>query len=155
MLSIWRVTWTAVLVVVLGARAEAQTVEYLGDSTSTVIGNVGVLRFSDLCAAAFPGTNARVCTSEEIIRNAGPGPNADTDQSNQWVHPTLVGTFATGSVAVDFSGVSATPANLSCNGWTSNASTVTGLVLTTLGQFALRTCNGARQVTCCALVTSP
>ena len=142
--------WASAFTIVTVGSAAGGDVEYLGNTPATLktSGNQGIVRYQQLCESAFPGLNARMCTSEEIIRNAGAVPKADVDSYFQWVHPSIVATA--GSMAVDFSGIQATPNNLSCNGWTSAAATVTGLQIGNLGAFSLGTCNVSREITCCA-----
>jgi hypothetical protein len=142
--------WVFTVVTVASASAAADDVAYLGNTPGTLKsdGNSGVLRFQQLCDLAFPGEDARMCTSEEIIRNAGGLPRADTDNLFQWVHPSIVVTV--GTLVVDFSGVQATAANLTCNGWSSEAATVTGLRISNLGLFSLGPCSGNHEITCCA-----
>ena len=157
----WKLARLAVglLFIALSPPVAADDVRYFGNTTTSTFGNAGVIRFNQLCNAAFPTTGARICTSEEIVRNGGALPAADANGVDQWVHPTITSTFTTGTLAVDFSGRQATPANLSCNGWSSAVSTVTGLVITSSnnqgtisGQFNLSTCNLSRNVACCARI---
>lgn len=129
--------------------AMAQDAEIVGYSAAQRAGNAGLLVFHDDCDNSFPGIGARACTTADLLRGAvvtrpvDPNPN-----STNWVLPSIVGII--GANALDASGRSATPANLTCDSWRSNSAAVTGITLNDLGQIVLAACNGARNITCCA-----
>ena len=109
--------------------------EFVGFSTGTVDGSVGVLAMHAACQTDF-GADTRMCTSEEYFRSPGA---ADPGSDSAWVH---------GAAAVSFfSNVAAQ----NCNGWNDNSSTRRGLtvqengIVNTDDSF----CNVARPVTCC------
>jgi hypothetical protein len=123
--------------------ASAQEFIYVGNSTATEKGGVGVATLSDLCADDF-GADARMCTSEEVLLNNTALP-ADPNADPQWVLPV----FLSGAYKIfDVTGVEGQPNSLSCSGWRSNSTT--GMVVSNSGQFDKKGCGTARQVACCA-----
>jgi len=148
-------TQAAVVALIVGvsfaAPAAGQDSRLVGYTPTARTGGVGVLLFHDDCAKAFPG--ARACTTADLIsgpfatRPADPNPNF-----TNWVLPSFVSivSTSTGLVAVDVTGKTGTPQNLSCDGWTSGLATVTGLTLSDVGRFVLAACNGSRNIACCA-----
>jgi hypothetical protein len=133
--------------------AAAQDLEFIGYTTTARSGQAGVLAFHQECAAlGRPG--ARACTSADIIGTSVPSDIFDRNAASNWVLPSFV--ESVGNLVVDASGKSGSPTNLSCDGWNSQASTVTGLAMVDsggqLGRFLLSTCNGLRNIACCAPV---
>lgn len=137
--------------IAFAAPAAGQDFELVGYTTTTRTGGAGVLLFHEDCAGKFPG--ARACTTADLIsgqfvtRPVDPNPNY-----TNWVLPSFVSivSTSTGLVAVDVTGRTGTPQNLSCDGWTSGLGTVTGLTLSDVGRFALAACNSSRNIACCA-----
>jgi hypothetical protein len=129
----------------LGADAN-NLIGYTGVSRN---GAAGVLVFHSDCAAAFPGTGARACTSADLIGGEVPTKPADPNtNTTNWVLPSF--TVTVGTSVLDASGKLATPQNLSCDGWNSNVSSLTGLSVNENGRFTLSACSGARNIACCA-----
>jgi hypothetical protein len=138
----------------LSVSAEAQQVQYVGNSkgpnSSPRSGGAGIIELNDECVLTF-GDGARMCSSLEIIRTfqSGTIPERDTGpatQNRKWVAPSIV---AGSSTAIDASGITASGAQLTCNGWSSASSTFKGLTIDTDGKFTLQTCNSLRNVACC------
>jgi len=135
------------------APAAAQDSGLIGYTAVTRNGAGGILVFNEDCDNACPGVGAHICSSADFIRGnlptrpADPGANA-----TNWVAPSIVGTVVAGTVVtvVDQSGKTGTPANLTCDGWSSAAATVLGLTANDKGAFVLAACNGARNIACCA-----
>lgn len=133
--------------------AAAQDGQYVGNSTAILrTGGAGILELNEECVASF-GPSARMCTSQEIIQtfnSVSPDPDIPVRETSfvtrQWVSPTIV---AGSSSAIDASGLTATGAQLTCNGWANATSTFKGLTIDDNGRFSTQPCNGARQVTCC------
>jgi hypothetical protein len=142
-----------VLGVCAAVPAVAQDSELVGYTAVTRAGSAGILVFNEDCDNAFPGVGAHVCTSGDLIRGnlptrpADPGANA-----TNWVVPSPVGTVVSGTaiILIDQSGKTGTPANLTCDGWSSAAATVMGLTANDKGTFVLAACNGSRNIACCA-----
>ena len=115
--------------------------EFVGFSSGTVDGTVGVLAMHATCQADF-GPDVRMCTSEEYWRSpsaADPGPTP------AWVHPSP----GPGASGRDFSGATVSDVDLrSCGGWTGINGT--GLAIGQNGSTLAVFCNEARPVTCCA-----
>lgn len=133
--------------------AAGQDLGFVGYTTTTRSGQAGVLAFHQECTDAF-GADARACTSADIIGTSVPPSFVDRNSASNWVLPSFVQNI--GNLVVDASGKSGSPANLSCDGWNSQASNVTGLAMVDsgvqLGRFVLSTCNGLRNIACCAPV---
>src|SRR5262245_18450800 len=145
-----------VLLTVLGVcipfAVSAQDSELVGYTAITRNGAGGILVFNEDCDNAFPGVGAHICTSGDLIRGnlptrpADPGANA-----TNWIVPSPTGTVVAGTVItlIDQSGKTGTPANFTCDGWASAASTVTGLTANDKGTIVLAACNAARNIACC------
>ena len=119
---------------------------FVGYSTEEVLGDAGVTGLTRACGSDF-GEQARVCTTEEFMLST------DTDEpgvNHAWILPVFFG--SEGANIVDYSGAAAGHKQMSCEGWTSDATT--GIVVTTGGgiiaQGGITECNVLRQVTCCA-----
>jgi hypothetical protein len=129
------------LALLLAVPVSAQDLQYVGNSTGTTKGGVGVAVLSDLCDTTFPGS--RICTSEEVLLNIGPVA-ADSNTEVQWVLPN----FVSGSFKIfDVTGTEGQPTTLSCTSWRSNSSQ--GLTVSDDGKFEKKGCGTARQVACC------
>jgi hypothetical protein len=149
----------AVVALIVGvsfaAPAAGQDFQLVGYSTAKT-GGAGVLAFDEECAKVKAG--ARACTTADLI--SGPfatrPPDPNPNYTN-WVLPSFVSVVSTstGLVAVDVTGRTGTPQNLSCDGWTSGLGTVTGLTLSDVGRFALAACNSSRNIACCAPPPTP
>jgi hypothetical protein len=142
------------ILVVAPERVAAQESEFLGYTMATRTGQAGVVGFHQECAAQF-GATARACTSADIVGSPLSGTfAADPNQTSNWVLPSFVQSI--GSSVADASGRSGSPKNLSCDGWNSNLASVTGLAMldsgVQMGRFTLATCNGLRNIACCAPV---
>jgi hypothetical protein len=132
--------------------ASAQSVQYVGNSkgpgTNPRSGGAGLLELNDECVATF-GDGARMCSSLEILQTLQTDtlPVRDTgSNSRKWVAPAIV---AGSSNAIDATGIAGTAAQLSCNGWSSQASTSKGLTIDQDGRFTTQPCNAPRQIACC------
>jgi hypothetical protein len=129
--------------------AMGQEFELVGYTTVVRNGAQGILVFNEDCDNAFPGDDARVCTSGDLIRGnlptrfSDPAPNA-----TNWILPTVVGTSATS--LIDASGIVGSAANFTCNAFASASASVTGLTANDRGVMVLAACNGARNIACCA-----
>jgi len=157
-------TQAAVVALIVGvsfaAPAAGQDSRLVGYTTTARTGGAGVLLFHEDCAKAFPEIlGAHACTTADLLSGLFKLPRpADPNPSyTNWVLPSFVSivSTSTGLVAVDVSGRTGTPQNLSCDGWTSGLGTVTGLTLSDVGRFALAACNGSRNIACCAPPPAP
>lgn len=132
----------------LSVSAEAQQVQYVGNSDGTDTnrrgGGAGILKFNEECVETF-GAGARVCSSLEILQSTVE-PASDPTNVRQWVVPAIV---AGGTSGVDATGLAGSALLLSCNGWSSSSSTAKGLTIDDDGKFSLQACNGPRQIACC------
>ena len=88
---------TAFAVLVAGP-AYAQSVQYVGPSDDSALGDEGILGFNALCQATY-GEGARFCTSGDIL---GSGSLPATPATEQWVHPTGVEVAVTGTTIALF-----------------------------------------------------
>ncbi len=127
--------------------AVGQEFELVGHTPGGRTGAAGVLVWNEDCDNSFPGS--RVCTSGDLLRGNLPVRFTDpTPNATNWVLPTVVGN--SGTSLIDASGIVGSPANLTCNAYTSGAATVTGLSINDRGYFVLAGCNGQRSLACCA-----
>ncbi len=151
----------AILLLILGVcaavPATAQDSELVGYTPTLRAGSFGILGFNEDCDNAFPGSH--VCTSADLIGGnlptRFPDPNAN---ATNWVVPSIVETVVPSAgiiIVIDRSGKTGSPANLTCDGWLSASSVVTGLTANDKGSFVLAACNGARNVACCVPVPLP
>jgi hypothetical protein len=137
------------LATLIAAPALAQSLTYVGNSEATFNVDRGVLNFHAACDDTFE--DSQFCTSEDIIRGGAFPLVAGNDA---WVHPIQVAFDTGGGVPVLFSGAVVPTAgggnSPSCQGWSSNASTVFGLVMNTpRGFFTVTNCNNILPVACC------
>ena len=89
-----------------------QVLQYLGPSAGSCNGAGGLECMNQTCKETFPGS--QVCTSEDIVRSGATG----MPSASQRLHPKIVGVVYDGTdiVAVDYSGLSASPDELTCDG---------------------------------------
>ena len=130
--------------------AAAQDSELVGYTPTVRAGSFGILGFNEDCDNAFPGSH--VCTSADFVRgNLPTRPTDPNANATNWVAPSPVGTVVSsaGIIVIDRSGKTGSPANLTCDGWLSASSVVTGLTANDKGSFVLAACNGARNIACC------
>jgi hypothetical protein len=145
------------MLVVMPDPAAGQDLEFVGYTKATRSGQAGVVAFHQECSDQFGATSpgARACTSADVIGSPLSDDFADDpNETSNWVLPSFVQNI--GSSVVDASGRSGSPKNLSCDGWNSNLSSVTGLAMfdsgIQMGRFLLATCNTQRNIACCAPV---
>jgi len=139
--------------VALAAPASAQELKLVGYTSTTRTGGVGVLVFDEDCATKFAGTGARACTTADLISGAFATRPTDPDpRYTNWVVPSFASMVSTttGLAALDVTGKTGTPQNLTCDGWTSSLGTVTGLTLSDVGRFVPAACSVSRNIACCA-----
>lgn len=117
--------------------------QLVGFTSSTFEGAAGVLNFTEGCQADFPGS--RMCTSTEIMETTAVPLLA---LESAWVRPDIITDTGTG-LAIDASGVEAEAIDLSCDGWTSQEFTSTGLSVRRRGSFSLLRCDAPLPVACC------
>ncbi len=112
----------------------------VGFTSTTHLGDTGVLGFTQACQAEF--SNSRMCTSVEVMETvnvpAGLGGTA-------WVQPVVLGASGT-SVGTDVSGIRGE----TCGGWSSNNTIGAGLTVSGSGQFGIGGCGTQKPVACCA-----
>ncbi len=146
----------AVLIVALGARPvlAGEEREYVGETTVSTLGNVGLQAMHDLCAKDFK--EARMCSSYDLIRN-GARPLSTLPVSAAWMNP-MVATHQRepggGNLAADISGVTSSkgPQGLSCAGWRLIAGERTGLAfIRSPVTISLARCDHEFPVACCSL----
>lgn len=137
---------------------EPQGYRFLGFSTATVHGGVGLRGMNQACQNTYPSAaGVRMCKSSEILDTAvlPIQPNGGWG----WVHPTIVeleiDTSVTGykTRPLDASGVlGRSDGLLSCNAWRSAASNTRGLAVDGTGFWlAEANCNGTNYVACCSI----
>ena len=134
--------------------ASAANAQYVGVTATTFDGQQGVFTYNLACHAAHPGS--RMCTSEEVMETVNP-PIVGSPGEVAWVRPVLkpVATGASSSISTDASGVTTSPYNLSCDGWTSDEDQGLTVQLDT-GEFAIASCFPAQhRVSCCIPVPEP
>ena len=126
------------LATLMAAPVWAKPLKYVGISAARFDGNAGIITFHAACDATFPGS--QMCTSEDIILG-GTDPGVETTDQ-VFVHPVIVVYDEDLNMAVDFSGQTATPENLSCRGWsTKDGTTKTGLaIVANTGLFTIPGC---------------
>jgi hypothetical protein len=112
----------------------------VGFTSTTHLGDTGVLGFTQACQAEF--SDSRMCTSVEVMETVDVPGGLSGDA---WVRPVnLTGRDSFG-FGFDASGVS----GRSCDGW-NNQSTVLGLSVSGSGQFGVGQCSTPLAVACCA-----
>lgn len=136
-----------------GSGGGAQSFEYVGTAGILSNGAGGLGVFSRACHVAF--ADARMCTSEEVIRTVNP-PQPLGAADFAWVQPILTVTGAGGNLA-DFSGVSTQGlfGQLSCNGWARSDGSGGLAIALANGTFFQFTCSTQLDVACCAPPASP
>ena len=148
------------LTLLLSTSVFAQSIKYLGSHTiiddadpfDFVDGGQGVLQYNRRCAAAFDG--AQMCESIDILRSGSP-PDAAAKAAGlfQWVKPTIISVVLEPNAdntlnpethrLYDVSGVSfrgPDDGGLSCNGWSTAAENIRGLVMDGDGEFNTQSC---------------
>ena len=144
----------AVLIVALGARPvlAGEEREYVGETTVSTLGNVGLQAMHNLCAADFK--EARMCSSHDLIRN-GASPLSTLPVLAAWMNP-MVATHQReppANLAADISGVTSSkgPQGLSCAGWRLIAGELTGLAfIRSPVTISLARCDFPFPVACCS-----
>ena len=111
--------------------------EFVGFSTGTVNGGVGMLGMHSTCQVDF-GPDSSMCTSEEYWRSPSA---ADPGLTPAWIHPIRL------DVNKDFSLIGGAS---SCQGWTKNDGGSFGSAVVENGGRLGQVCDNARPVTCCA-----
>lgn len=138
------------LVIALPAAAQqaCSDFELVGFTSTTYLGNAGVLGLTVGCQAEFP--DSRMCTSVEVMQtvNVPAGLSGDA-----WVRPVMIGS------GTEASGHAYNTAGLSCGGW-SGTFAGTGLSVNATGGFFIdqssQSCLSTfRKVACCASAPSP
>ena len=136
----------------------AAAMQFVGFSSSSTTGAVGVLMFTYFCQEKF-GPGYRMCTTEEVMNTVvlPPWEAAGTG----WVRPTFVPSVGGDPPQVgglDVSGLASNiPRNMSCDSWTSNTSvtganfglTVSYTPPVALGRISSTICTADRSVACC------
>ena len=119
--------------------------QLVGFTTTTHLGNTGVLGFTAACQAEFP--ESRMCSSQEILSTTV---LPSSLSGKAWVQPTIL----PGDVnnVIDASGVRSNVFGISCDGWSTIG--FTGLTVDGGGSFnsSLAACVIPRSVSCCAVV---
>ncbi|MBW2501181.1 MAG: hypothetical protein JRF61_28195 [Deltaproteobacteria bacterium] len=123
--------------------------QFVGATSVLLNGADGFLMMTTQCRADY-GPGARMCKTVEIMDSDTLDPNAIPERGC-WVRPSWhpISTATEKTRALDESGLSRDPAELSCKGWSSNAS---GLYLHPDGKFEVGGCGSqdkARAVACC------
>jgi hypothetical protein len=146
-----------VLALLLSASANAQQLDpwqLVGHTTTAHQGGEGVRTFTLACQADY-GSAARMCTSEEVL-NTIVWP---TLTEAAWVRPTIVSSSTDG--IVDASGIKQTRFYLSCQGWGTTSSGLTGLTVNPGGglkaydDLLTNVCSIPKPVACCRRVPEP
>lgn len=161
-----RVSSLVVLVIVVSglitASVQAQTADpfqWIGVTAAKFKGDAGFLNLTAACRDEF-GASARMCSSVEILESNTLIP----DIGECWVRAVFqpIATGSPGVATMDASGVyldglsaSTSPENFTCDGWSSDSSNASALVLKPSGGFAVRGCGTNRPVSCCAPVPVP
>ena len=118
--------------------------QFVGFSTATCTGGVGILKMHKMCQTDFP--NSRMCMSWEIIQTN----NLPSAIGTAWVQPIVADSY--NGIAYDISGVSNPYSELTCHGWSSSDGQTSALAVTSDGQFGIHVCSDILSVACCAPV---
>ena len=102
-----------------------QTLSFVGLTTATFTGGVGVGTFNRGCNGQFPGS--RICTSEEYIKSVNPPLHPFS--IGGWLHPVIVSGDNVNGVIEYSSLTEADPNNFSCAGWKDSTDAVSGLII--------------------------
>jgi hypothetical protein len=111
----------------------------VGFTSTTHLGDTGVLGFTQACNAEF--SDSRMCTSVEVMETVDVPGGLSGDA---WVRPVLLGAGSS-SFGLDASGLIGT----SCFGWQEGGSS-SGLSVSGSGQFGAGQCSTPLAVACCA-----
>ena len=148
-----------ILIAPLVSVAQTVTYQLRGFTSTTVLGDHGVLEMTRQCAVEFGDVGAtRMCTSSEIL-NTATVPQGLVGEA--WVRPSWQ-PFAAAEVAgspqgLDDSGRYDNPTRLSCHGWSfgSNGNSY-GLAVDGTGSFLNpSSCNTPLAIACCHPVVVP
>jgi len=120
-----------------------------GFTSTTVLGDHGVLEMTRQCAVEFGDVGAtRMCTSSEIL-NTATVPQGLAGPA--WVRPSLH--LAVNGNVLDVSGVWQGFTDFSCGGW--SLLTNRGLSVDGTGSYGTQLCNTYRPIACCHPVVVP
>ena len=126
---------------------EAGTYQWVGQTTTPLVGTAGFLTLTTQCRTDF-GPGARMCTGAEIQGSS----TLEVDgiaEAGCWVRPEPL---TAAGVSLDRTGI-ITGASPNCGQWTTSGTN--GLIFTHDGRFDLGQCDEARPVACCMPVFAP
>jgi len=136
--------------------ARAADFDFVGYSSATTTGVVGIQQMHATCQADFP--QSRMCSSQEILDSPSlppaPGP---PPYERAWIAPSIRGAVAgpDGARVVDASGLEANADAVSCDAWRSFTH---GLTYTpnggTANSISTLSCSTAVPVACCERVAT-
>jgi len=136
-----------ILIAPLASVAQTVTYQLRGFTSTTVLGDHGVLEMTRQCAVEFGGAGAtRMCTSSEILNTATVVQGL---VGEAWVRPAWQ---PSGNRSLDDSGHS-DAFNLTCGGF--SRLNQDGLTVDGTGSFGQVSCNVARPIACCHPVVVP
>jgi hypothetical protein len=123
--------------------------QFVGVTSTLLNGADGFVMMTTQCRADY-GPGARMCKTAEVMDSDTLDPNAIPERGC-WVRPSWrpISTATEKARALDESGLSRDPAELSCKGWSNSGS---GLYLDPDGNFDVGGCGSqdkARTVACC------
>ena len=105
----------------------------------------GFVGMTTQCRVDF-GAGARMCKSEEVMDSTTLNFNA-IPAEGCWIRPSWRPVSAGSSYALDETGLTQLPTNMSCGSW--NLAGEDGIILTPNGGFSLQSCTVSRPVACC------
>jgi hypothetical protein len=136
----------------LAAGSAQADFDFVGFSTASTTGNLGITGMHELCQADY--TDSRMCSSQEILDSTRLPPAGTLVPSYSWIAPSIRGGLFDGvqPLAIDASGESNGPGDLSCNAWTNTGAS--GLAYSPRSYISIRSysCSLSMPVACCARV---
>ncbi len=118
---------------------------FQGFSSSSVLGNAGLIAWQSACNSSFTGS--KVCTTQEFA-NSRHNSSAANVSGTAWILPTLISS-GTSNAAVEFyiGETNAPNQNFTCQGYVQSGYEATKV--NNLGQFGREACSGSNKVACC------
>jgi hypothetical protein len=134
-------------------------IQWVGVTTAKFDGNDGFLSMTAACRTNF-GLAARMCSTVEILESNTLVPDIGECWVRPIFQPVATGTLPTATldasgVFLDGLSIGMGPENFTCNGWSTNSSSVNALTMKPSGGFEIKPCAGNRAVACCAPVAVP
>ena len=129
----------------LESSVSAPASQFMGFSSGTTDGAGGLITMGNLCHASFSGSHT--CSTIEF---AGAKMNGVSLSGSAWALPTVVSSGVYNAGVELVTGISdGNVYDLTCRGWTNNATTHYGPTISALGGITMGGCSAVNQVACC------